>query len=866
MRFDKFTIKSQEALAGAQELARSKGNQMIEPEHIFSALLQDPKGIVFQIMSKCEISANALKDSLDQAVSALPRVQGTGDVYISKATEALFREAETEASSMKDDFISTEHLLLALTGTQSKAVQKINGQYSITRERVFEALRTVKGNHRVTDQNPEEKYQALKRFCRDLIAMAREGRLDPVIGRDDEIRRVIQVLLRRRKNNPVLIGDPGVGKTAIVEGLALRVVKGDVPEALKSKKILQLDMGELIAGAKFRGEFEERLKSVLREVEEMNGEVVLFIDELHTVIGAGAAEGAVDASNMLKPALARGELRCIGATTVKEYRLHIEKDPAFERRFQPVPVVQPSKEDALAILRGIRDKYEIHHGVKIRDSALIAAVNLSDRYIADRFLPDKAIDLIDEAASKLRMEIDSLPQDLDVLNRRNAQLEIARQSVRMDESLSPETRNSELLKIESELEECRSRAELLQTQWESEKGLITRVRELKSGLETARHRLEEYERIQDWDKAAMIANGEIPSLQSQLDDTNRQLEELQAKGSLISEVVTEEEVSKILSSWTGIPVARIMSSEKSRLLNLEKRIHQRFVGQERAVEAVASSVRRSRSGISDDTKPLGVFIFLGPTGVGKTELAKSLADALFNKESAMIRIDMSEFMEKHSVSRLIGAPPGYVGHEEGGYLTEAVRRQPYSILLLDEVEKAHRDVYNVLLQVFDDGRLTDGKGRTVDFRNTIIIMTSNIGSELILNSGSPDPSDSRLQDAVMTRVHQTFTPEFINRIDDIVIFDRLKPEHMRDIVSLALNRINLRAQEKGVELEFSSQAIDLLAQKGYSPEFGARHLNRLIKDMVLNPLSLLLLENQKGKVLITADQGELRMSCPENAS
>jgi ATP-dependent Clp protease ATP-binding subunit ClpB len=860
MDMGKLTLKSRDVVFNAKEIASKMNNQAIEPLHIAWSLLEN-KGIPEEILKKIGTNTEALKEDIKAQTVKLPKIQGVNNTYLSPESEKILNHAQDKALDMKDEYISTEHLLLALVEKASGSLKECFKNQALNTDAVLEALKAVRGSNRVTDESPEEKYQALKKFCRDMNQLALLGKLDPVIGRDQEIRRVIQVLSRRRKNNPVLIGEPGVGKTAIVEGLAMRIVNGDVPEGLKDKKVLQLDMGELLAGAKFRGEFEERLKAVLNEIIEQEGEIILFIDELHTVIGAGAAQGAVDASNMLKPPLARGELKCIGATTIGEYRKHIEKDPAFERRFQPVLTLEPDVAETLAILRGLREKYEIHHGIRLKDSAILAAVNLSDRYVADRFLPDKAIDLVDEACSRLRVEIDSMPSKLDEYERMISRLEIARQAVKMENDLS---RADELNKIESDLEEAREKAAVLRGRWEKEKGLIQKIKNLKSELEKARYTLGEMEKRQNWDEAAKLANGTLPELEKNIALTLDQLKEIQADSPLVNEEVGEEDIAAVVSQWTGIPVSKMLTSEKDKLIHLEENIHKRFAGQDQAVKSVSDTVRQSRAGLIEKGRPIGVFLFLGPTGVGKTELAKVLGNVMFGSEKSLIRIDMSEYMEKHSVSRLIGSPPGYVGHDEGGQLTEAVRRKPYSIILFDEIEKAHKEVLNSLLQVFDEGRMTDGKGRTVDFSNCVIIMTSNLAGKAILeNADKPDEeklSIDALREYVINQVRLYFTPEFYNRIDDTVVFNALTLEEMKKIVFLALERQALIAREKGIHLEFTDSAVDYLARISYSPDFGARQLNRIIHKRIMSPLASILLAQGPGKVKIGFEKDEFKFS------
>ncbi|NPA93933.1 MAG: ATP-dependent chaperone ClpB [Thermodesulfobacteria bacterium] len=851
MQYDKFTMKSQEALQEAQKLAQSKNHQQIEPEHLLKALLSDDTAIVPAILKKMGVSISAIEAELDQALEKLPQVTGATQIYLSPTLNQVLQKAFSVASDMKDEYVSQEHLVLAMIETPGTNVYQILSAHGVNKDAFMKALVAIRGTQRITDPNPEEKYQALEKYARDLTELARSGKLDPVIGRDEEIRRVMQVLSRRTKNNPVLIGEPGVGKTAIVEGLAQRIVAGDVPETLKNRRIVALDMGSLIAGAKYRGEFEERLKAVLKEVSEKQGEIILFIDEIHTLVGAGASDGAMDASNMLKPALARGELHCIGATTIDEYRKYIEKDPALERRFQPVMVEEPSVEDTIAILRGLKEKYEVHHGVRIKDSALVAAATLSHRYITDRFLPDKAIDLIDEAAAKLRIEIDSLPTEIDEIERRIMQLEIEREALKKESDPASQER---LKKIEEELANLREESDALKARWKEEKAMIQRIRDIKEQIDKLRVEAEQLQRLGDLNKVAEILYGEIPKLEKELEEEQKKLEEFQKEGkSMLKEEVDAEDIAAIISKWTGIPVSKLMQGEREKLIHLEEELGKRVVGQEKAIIAVANAVRRARAGLQAPNRPIGSFIFLGPTGVGKTELAKALAEFLFDTEHAMIRIDMSEFMEKHSVARLIGAPPGYVGYEEGGYLTEAVRRKPYSVVLFDEIEKAHPDVFNILLQILDDGRLTDGKGRTVDFRNTIIIMTSNVGSSLIIESTNATEMEARVMEALRAQ----FRPEFLNRIDDIIIFHALSKEHLAKIVEIQVGYLADRLKESGYDLEITDKAKEWLAEVGYDPNYGARPLKRAIQRYIEDPLALEILEGvfkEGDKIIVDLDE------------
>ena len=847
MNFNKFTLKSQEALQNAQEIASSYSNQAIEPEHVLAALIQDSEGIVVPLLQKIGANIKYLRIKVNEAVEKLAKVHGAGlgNQHLSPALAQLLEAAQNEAAQLKDDFVSTEHLLLGFLSDAGKGdavprVSRLLLDQGITKDAVYKALKEVRGSQRVTDQNPEDKYQALERFGRDLNDLARKGRLDPVIGREDEIRRVLQVLSRRTKNNPVLIGDPGVGKTAIAEGIAQRIVQGDVPENLKTKRIAALDMGALVAGTSFRGQFEERLKAVLKEVTDSNGEIILFIDELHTLVGAGAAQGSVDAANMLKPALARGDLRAIGATTIDEYRKHVEKDPALERRFQPVLVDEPSVEDSVSILRGLKERYEVHHGVRITDGAIVAAAQLSHRYITDRFLPDKAIDLIDEAASKLRIEIDSMPEELDSVERRVKQLEIEREAVKRERDDESQQRLEAIKEELSSLNEQRSE---LRAHWQLEKELIQSIRKMKEGIEHAKVEAEQKERSGDLGRVAELRYGVMAGLEKQLRQASARLSDVQKDKKMLKEEVDAEDIAEIVAKWTGIPVQRMLESERGKLLHLEDRIHKRLVNQADAVKAVADAIRRSRTGLQDERRPIGSFVFLGSTGVGKTELARALAEFLFNDETAMVRIDMSEYMEKFSVSRLIGAPPGYVGYEEGGQLTEAVRRKPYSVVLLDEIEKAHPEVFNVLLQLLDEGRLTDSKGRTVNFKNTIVIMTSNLGSQLIQErlQGLTEENRDDLMDELRTSLHQmlrqTIRPEFLNRIDEIILFKPLTLKEIRQIVELQLAGVQSMISARNVKLEFTDDVKEWLAKAGFDPAFGARPLKRTIQKHFVNHLS-----------------------------
>ncbi len=835
MRMDKFTIKSQEALGEAQHLAEGIGHQQVEPEHLLLALIGQQDGIVVPILQKLGVDPGSVTGQINAELGRRPKVSGaTAMPYVAAELKRVIDSAFIEAEQLKDEYVSTEHLLLALVSVDGSAAV-IMRALGVTKDAVLKILVDVRGSQRVTDQNPEEKYQALEKYSRDLTRLARIGKLDPVIGRDDEIRRIIQVLSRRTKNNPVLIGDPGVGKTAIAEGLAQRIVSGDVPEGLKEKRVVALDLGALIAGAKYRGEFEDRLKAVLKEVTSAEGEIVLFIDELHTLVGAGAAEGAVDAANLLKPALSRGELRAVGATTIDEYRKYIEKDAALERRFQPVLVGEPSVEDTVAILRGLKERYEVHHGVRITDSALVAAAVMSNRYITDRFLPDKAIDLVDEAASRLRIEIDSMPTEIDEVERKIKQLEIERQAFKNDTNKAALKR---LATIEKDLAELKEKSFHMKAHWQNEKGVIQLIRDLKERIEQAKTDATNAERAGDLSLAARLRYGDILAFEKELDEKNSRLLELQKDQKMLKEEVDEEDIAEVVSKWTGVPVSSLMEGEIEKLINMEKRLHERVIGQDEAVSAVSNAIRRARAGLQDPERPLGSFIFLGPTGVGKTELARALAEFLFDDERAMIRIDMSEYMEKHTVSRLIGAPPGYVGHDEGGQLTEAVRRRPYAVLLLDEIEKAHSDVFNVLLQILDDGRLTDGKGRTVDFKNTIIIMTSNLGSQFIQEVVDPDELKQKIDEVMKLQ----FRPEFLNRVDDVVIFNRLSMEDIEKIIDIQLGHLEKRVAEHGITLVPTDAAKELIALEGYDPVFGARPLKRVIQRKLQDSLALKILE------------------------
>ena len=840
MRLDRFTLKAQEAVQAAQNLAAERSRQEIIPEHLLVALLEQHEGIVIPILQRLGADVGRIRDEAQAAIERLPEVHGVGgETYASSALQSVLSAAWDEARQLKDEYVSTEHLLIALAEEKDTTSGATLRGAGASRENIFKVLKDIRGSVRVTDQSPEEKYQALERYSKDLTDLARAGKLDPVIGRDEEIRRVIQVLSRRTKNNPVLIGEPGVGKTAIVEGLAQRIVAGDVPEGLKNRRVNALDMGALVAGAKYRGEFEDRLKAVLREIEEAEGEVILFIDEMHTIVGAGAAEGAVDASNMLKPALARGELHAIGATTLDEYRKHIEKDAALERRFQPVLVVEPTVEDTIAILRGLKERYEVHHGVRIQDAALVAAAMLSHRYITGRFLPDKAVDLIDEAASHLRMEIDSMPQELDRVERHIMKLEIEQKALQKEKDAPSKER---LARLEAELADLKESSSEMRVQWENEKEAIGAIRETKAEIETAKAEYERAEREGDLNRAAELRYGRLTELEGKLDSGNVKLTELQGGRQMLKEEVGEDDVAEVVAMWTGIPVTRMLEGEREKLLGMEERLHHRVVGQDEAISVVSDSVRRARAGLQDPRRPIGSFIFMGPTGVGKTELARALAEFLFDDEDAMVRIDMSEFMERHSVARLIGAPPGYVGYEEGGYLTEAVRRRPYSVVLMDEIEKAHPDVFNVLLQILDDGRLTDGKGRTVDFTNTIIIMTSNVGSEWIGDLGASDEDEMRRR--VTDALRAQFRPEFLNRIDETIIFKSLSLEEIKEIVDIQLRRLKELLRERKMDVELTDAARDMIAREGFDPVYGARPLKRALQREVQNPLAVRILERE----------------------
>jgi ATP-dependent Clp protease ATP-binding subunit ClpB len=841
LRFEKMTVKAQEAIQSAQELAAQHENQQMEPIHLLAALVAQTDGVVPPLLARLGIHTEALTQEIEREIGRLPKVQGFAQQHMGRSLNDVLEQAFKEADSFKDEFVSTEHLFLAIAKRDRDPAGQLLKRQGASHEAILQALAGVRGNQRVTSQNPEATYAALEKYARDLTELARKQKLDPVIGRDEEIRRVMQILARRTKNNPVLIGEPGVGKTAIVEGLAQRIISGDVPDVLKTKRIVALDLAAMVAGAKFRGEFEDRLKAVLKEISEAEGQIILFIDELHTLVGAGAAEGAMDASNMLKPALARGELRAIGATTLNEYKKHIEKDPALERRFQPVLVSEPTVEDTIAILRGLKERYEVHHGVRIKDSAIIAAATLSNRYISDRFLPDKAIDLIDESAASLRMQIDSLPVEIDEIERRILQLEIERQALLKESDAHSKERRAQ---IEKELAKLKEESSAKKARWQNEKEAIGKIRKLKEQIEQLKAEAERYERAGELAKVAEIRYGKIAAAERELQQAQQRFASVQKNAPMLKEEVDEEDIAKLVSKWTGIPAGRLLEGEAQKLVHMEERLRHRIVGQDDALARVANAVRRSRAGLSDAKRPIGSFIFLGPTGVGKTELARALAEFLFDDEKLMIRIDMSEYMEKHSVSRLIGAPPGYVGYEEGGQLTEQVRRHLYSVILFDEIEKAHPDVFNVLLQILEDGRLTDGKGRTVDFRNTVLIMTSNVGSAAISELAGKDPERARKE--AMEALRVAFRPEFINRIDEIVIFNPLGKEQLSKIVGLLLKNVEKLLAERQITLELKPAAQELLLREGYDPAYGARPLRRTIQRLIQDPLALQILE---GKVL-----------------
>jgi ATP-dependent Clp protease ATP-binding subunit ClpB len=850
-RFDKFTVKAQEAVQAAQSIADQQDHQAVEPEHLLLALVQQQEGVVGPLLAKLGAPAETIRRQIEAELARLPKVRGASGQYAGQRLQAAFDRAQAEAERLRDDYISTEHLLIAMAQDKAGAAGRLLAANGVTAENIYRALVEVRGTQRVTDQNPEEKYQALQRYSRDLTELARKGKLDPVIGRDEEIRRVIQVLSRRTKNNPVLIGEPGVGKTAIVEGLAQRIVAGDIPEGLKGKRLVALDIGAIIAGSKYRGEFEDRLKAVLKEITESEGQIICFIDELHTIVGAGAAEGAVDASNLLKPQLARGELRCVGATTLDEYRKHVEKDAALERRFQPVMVREPSVEDTIGILRGLKEKYEVHHKVKIKDAALVAAAVLSHRYISDRFLPDKAIDLVDEAASRLRIAIDSMPQEIDEIDRRIMQLQIERVSIARE---SDEVSRERLGRLDAELADLKEKSEGLKARWQAEKGGILAIGKIKEEIEATKQAMADAERRGDLNRAAELRFGTLLELEKRLEAENQKLADQQQGGRMLREEVDEEDIAQTVAKWTGIPVSRLLEGEVQKLVQMEERLARRVIGQEDAIRAVSNAVRRARSGLADPNRPIGSFLFLGPTGVGKTELARALAEFLFDDERAMARLDMSEYMEKHTVARLIGAPPGYVGYEEGGQLTEAVRRRPYTVVLFDEIEKAHGDVFNVLLQLLDDGRLTDGHGRTVDFRNTVVIMTSNLGSHIFREYEKPE----KVRPLVMQELRNTLRPEFLNRIDEVVVFSPLGRDEIGRIVDIQLGHLQRRLADKRIELELTEAAKALLAREGYDPTFGARPLKRTIQRLIQDPLALRLLQRefQEGEVVTVDAEGD----------